>query len=198
MNTSQELSSLYNALINFNMKIEKIGKTSVNPYFKSNYAPLDYIIDICRPVLCECGLCIIQMVSGNNMITTRLCHESGEFIEETIVCDPVPMAGSNMVTPQAVGSNITYMRRYAYQAILCLSIGANDDDANVASGNKPGKNKRKLDSSYLNDKKWELLSEWLDNNYTTTMTITPSTLLMDHYEINKDLANKIDDKYFNK
>lgn len=35
--------------------------------------------------------------------------------------------------PQAVGSAITYMRRYALGAVLGLNID-NDDDGNAASG----------------------------------------------------------------
>ena len=44
--------------------------------------------------------------------------------------------------PQGVGSCITYQRRYAIGAILCLNID-DDDDANIASGNTAQKEQPK-------------------------------------------------------
>lgn len=38
-------------------------------------------------------------------------------------------------TPQAMGSQITYYRRYTLQSLLCLQV--EDDDAQTASNQKP-------------------------------------------------------------
>ena len=61
--------------------------------------------------------------------------------------------------PQGVGSCITYQRRYAIGAILCLNID-DDDDANIASGNTAQKEPPKKDNS--NEKK-ELTRDHINN-----------------------------------
>lgn len=61
--------------------------------------------------------------------------------------------------PQGVGSCITYQRRYAIGAILCLNID-DDDDANIAIGNTAQKEQPKKANS--NDKK-ELTRDHINN-----------------------------------
>lgn len=79
--------------------------------------------------------------------------------------------------PQGVGSCITYQRRYAIGAILCLNID-DDDDANIASGNTAQKEqpkeqpkktansrvKKELTRDHLNNESaMKSISEWLYN-----------------------------------
>jgi hypothetical protein len=59
------------------------------------------------------------------MVTTRLQHDSGEWIEQTIYL-PVPQQ-----TPQAYGSAITYAKRYQLQSMTGLP--SEDDDGQKAS-----------------------------------------------------------------
>jgi hypothetical protein len=84
----------------------------------------------------EAGIFFIQSPSpsddGKLHLTTRLIHESGEWIEDTAV---TPLQKSD---PQGVGSAITYMRRYSLAAITGLY--QDDDDGNAASG--VGQNQR--------------------------------------------------------
>ena len=58
-------------------------------------------------------------------LTTRLVHESGEWIEETM---SIPMIKQD---PQAFGSALTYARRYGLSSITGLY--ADDDDGYAAS-----------------------------------------------------------------
>src|SRR6202008_4399225 len=59
-------------------------------------------------------------------MTTRLLHESGEWMEGTLVM-PLPKQD-----PQGFGSAMTYARRYALAAITGLY--QDDDDGNAGSG----------------------------------------------------------------
>jgi hypothetical protein len=63
--------------------------------------------------------------SGTLALTTRLVHESGEWIEDTATL-PLPKND-----PQGYGSAMTYARRYALSAITGLY--QDDDDGNAAS-----------------------------------------------------------------
>ena len=134
MKRSEDITELTKALVKFNSEVSKITKDANNPYFKNNYATLDQIVEEIRPLLTKNGLAIMQFPSGDGntvSVTTLLIHESGQWIEsEPINMKPVKN------DPQAVGSCITYARRYSLQAFLSLNTGEDDDD-NKATHTEP-------------------------------------------------------------
>ena len=129
---SDSIELLAVALAKFHAACPKIVKDTRNDFFKSRYADLGTILGIVNPVLAANDLSVVQLVSGENELTTMLVHKSGQYIGAVSVMRPVG------VTPQALGSAITYQRRYAVAAILSLCID-DDDDGNAASatGSKP-------------------------------------------------------------
>ncbi|PFD89183.1 recombinase [Bacillus thuringiensis] len=133
MNKSETIIELAKALVKFNSEVNKIAKDADNPFFKNNYATLDTIIDEIRPILSKHGLSIMQIPSGdgqNVTLKTLLLHESGEWLEsDELTMKPVKN------DPQAVGSCITYARRYSLAAFLSLNTGE-DDDGNGATYGK--------------------------------------------------------------
>ncbi|QWG81380.1 MULTISPECIES: ERF family protein [Bacillus cereus group] len=140
MNKSETITELAKALVKFNSEVNKIAKDADNPFFKNNYATLDTIIDEIRPILSKHGLSIMQIPSGdgqNVTLKTLLLHESGEWLEsDELTMKPVKN------DPQAVGSCITYARRYSLAAFLSLNTGEDDDGngATYGKGNKPNQN----------------------------------------------------------
>ncbi|MBD5797053.1 recombinase [Bacillus pseudomycoides] len=137
MNRSETIAELAKSLVKFNLEVNKIAKDADNPFFKNNYATLDTIIDEIRPILSKHGLSIMQIPSGdgqNVTLKTLLLHESGEWLEsDELTMKPVKN------DPQAVGSCITYARRYSLAAFLSLNTGEDDDgnSATYGKGNKP-------------------------------------------------------------
>ncbi|MDK7481301.1 ERF family protein [Bacillus cereus] len=133
MNRSETISKLAKSLVLFNSEVNKIAKDADNPFFKNNYATLDTIIDEIRPILSKHGLSIMQIPSGdgqNVTLKTLLLHETGEWLEsDELTMKPVKN------DPQAVGSCITYARRYSLAAFLSLNTGE-DDDGNGATYGK--------------------------------------------------------------
>ncbi len=109
-------------------KIVTVTSKRTGGKYSFAYAPLEVILGVVRPVLKNNGLAFMQSVSGE-ALTTLLMHTSGEWIES----DPLPVrvdeAGS-----QALGSAITYARRYALTAALGI-VTEDDDDGNAADGN---------------------------------------------------------------
>lgn len=92
------------------------------------YADLATVVETVRPVLAKHGLSYLQGCSDGDKtvtITTRLLHRSGEWIEDSL---SMP-TGQN--TAQAVGSALSYGRRYSLMAILGLA--PEDDDGAAAS-----------------------------------------------------------------
>jgi hypothetical protein len=94
------------------------------------YAPLDAVLAAVREPLSQNGLAIAQILDGDDLVTLLL-HEGGGRLEGR-----APLPYKNGDTIQALGSAITYMRRYALQAILGIAA-EEDDDGDRASKAKP-------------------------------------------------------------
>lgn len=101
--------------------------------YKYGYVGLPTVIDAVRESLTKHGIAFIQLAgfaldssgaTGQASVTTILKHVSGEEMSGTIFmpCD---------ATPQAIGSAITYARRYGLQSI-CGIAAEEDDDAQKA------------------------------------------------------------------
>lgn len=122
---SQDLNELAPALSTAQGEFETVAKTADNPFFKSKYADLPSVVKAASPILAKNGLAVIQTL-GNDTLSTTLLHKSGQYVGDTAHLHLVKL------DPQAHGSAITYMRRYAYMAILGL-VADVDDDANSAT-----------------------------------------------------------------
>jgi hypothetical protein len=150
MKRSETIGALAKALTAFNSEVSKVSKDAANPFFKNNYASLDNIIDEVRPILTKNGLTLMQFPSGdgqNVSVTTYLMHESGEWIEsDPLIMKPVKN------DPQAIGSCITYARRYSLQSFLSLNTGE-DDDGNKATHTKQPEPKQTANTGHYEPKK---------------------------------------------
>ena len=127
-------SKLAAALAAFLGEVRDPALDGVNPHFRSKYATLPGVLQTVRPLLMKHKLAVIQspdLLDGRLVLKTRLMHAEGEVIESAL---PLPEAG----TMQAMGSAITYARRYSLTAMLGI-CGDEDDDGNSAS-TKPTQN----------------------------------------------------------
>jgi hypothetical protein len=133
MKTSEDITELAKALSKAQATISDPGKVSENPHFKSRYADLHEILQAIRPAFSEHGLSVVQFPvatdPGRMGLETRIMHESGQWIEPemTLSAD----LGNPKNVSHAMGSMITYMRRYSLAA--CAGIFQADDDGNAAS-----------------------------------------------------------------
>jgi hypothetical protein len=156
MQTSDSIQAIAAALVGFHKEVGKIPKDAKNPFFKSKYASLSGILEVISEPLTNNGLSIVQFPEGENGLTTRLCHSSGEWMEATYSMKP------SKDDPQGRGSTITYQRRYAVGAILSLNIDE-DDDGNAAS--KPnGQPKQQPIPSVPTKEEKQLLIDLLENS----------------------------------
>ncbi len=102
------------------------------------YATLASVVEAVRPALAAHKLAPIQGVTVEDLrvtVTTRIAHESGEWIETDV------MATAAASSPQAIGSVITYCRRYGLCAVLCLAT--EDDDGAAGEGQAAGNGNRR-------------------------------------------------------
>lgn len=131
--TSPSIVNLAESAVKMQAALERAVKGKKNPQFTgSKYADMAATVEASSDALAENGLCVLQfpVTSGGRVeVTTRLLHESGEWMESTLTMTP------EKGTPQALGSAITYARRYGWQSIL--GIAADDDDGSAASEPAP-------------------------------------------------------------
>lgn len=126
-------TALYAALAAAQADMPAVEKTGRNPHFKSKHVTLDHLIAMTRPVLNKHGLTIVQLPAraedGMPVLRTIITHVGGGSID-----DEAPLL-PDKVGMQALGSAITYMRRYAWAA-ACGIASEEDDDGQGASTGK--------------------------------------------------------------
>jgi len=126
MNKSETLTKLAVALVKAQAEIGIAKKDTANPFFKSKYADLTEVIATVKPALNKHGITFLQIVVEGG-VETVLLHESGEYISGIT---PIVVAKQN--DPQALGSAITYAKRYGLQAMI--GVPSDDDDGEAAMG----------------------------------------------------------------
>lgn len=136
--TSETIGKLSEALAKAQAILEGASMDRKNPHFNSKYADLASVWDACRKPLADNGLAVVQIPQSEGTkltVTTILSHASGEWIKGSLTME----AAKN--TPQAIGSCITYARRYALAAFV--GVAPEDDDGNEASAPQPPPSKPK-------------------------------------------------------
>jgi hypothetical protein len=127
MNHSDSITKISQALTKAWANIGAATKDAKNPFFKSSYATLGEVMEVVKQPLLDQGIIVLQPVVDGEFVETVLLHESGEWIsgKMKLVC-----AKPN--DPQAMGSAVSYNRRYGLQS-FCF-VPSVDDDAEKAMG----------------------------------------------------------------
>ena len=126
---SESIAKLALALSKAQSKITGALTDSNNPFFKSKYADLASVMDAIRIPFAENELAVTQLVQENDskhFLVTMLMHSSGEYVTSTY-----PLVIKDLNNPQAIGSVVTYARRYTLAAIA--GVAQVDDDGEAAN-----------------------------------------------------------------
>ena len=119
-----ENKNIIQALCEAKKEFKPIHKNQTNPGFKFDYADLNQYLDATQEALCKHGLFVSQTINLNTLVTTIHYAHSEKTIDSIATL-------KDAATPQAFGSQLTYLRRYSYAAILGLA--SEDDDAQESS-----------------------------------------------------------------
>lgn len=129
MTTSESINEIAGALAKAQAEMGGAVKDSANPFFKSKYADLSSVREAVNGPLTKHGIAVVQSPSTGGAVVsvaTMLVHTSGQWIRGEVSCT------AKDDSPQAVGSAITYLRRYALQSFA--GVAPEDDDAEAAQG----------------------------------------------------------------
>lgn len=134
MKTSETIKTIAPALLKAQKLIGGATKGAANPFFKSKYADYGAVLEACKDHLNENGIMILQPHTANergSFVETILIHESGEWVssETQVIC-------AKQNDPQALGSAITYARRYGLQSLLAMPAEDDDGESAMVRGSK--------------------------------------------------------------
>jgi len=132
---TMEARTINTQLLEAQRNIGAAVKGSANPFFKSSYADLGTVMEVVKKPLNDAGLAVTQELSVKinqvtgvpfNILNTTIRSESESITSSVAVPD--------MKDIQKLGGAITYLKRYALQALLF--VPTEDDDGNSAAGKK--------------------------------------------------------------
>lgn len=135
--TSATVAGIFSAFIAAQAEIGAAVKDSENPHFKSRYADLASVWSAFGDSFAKHKLAVMQApaIDGNHVrVVTRIIHSSGEWIESEVE------ALARDQSPQAIGSVITYLRRYGASALI--GVVQDDEDGNAGQSQGAPQNQR--------------------------------------------------------
>lgn len=123
------MQKLFTKILEVQQALKPIVKDSTNPHFKSKYYEINGLLGELRPILQKTKLVVLQpIVVRDNRVgvqTIVVDPESTEVYEESFF----PLTETGKI--QELGSQITYIRRYALASLFLIE--AEDDDGNTAT-----------------------------------------------------------------
>jgi hypothetical protein len=100
----------------------------VNPHFRSRYFALSDLLDIVKPTFASYGLAVLQIPStedGRISISAQVIHHSGHIFHLGSVG-----IKSDGLTLQALGSAMSYLKRYQLATLCGVAADLEEDDGN--------------------------------------------------------------------
>ena len=197
-----EKVNIYQKLNNFRGLVGAIRKDKENPFHKSKYADINSILEATTDKLSEAGLVDVDTTkideNGQLWLETKLINIDNpeEFLK---IETPLLLKDKN--NPQALGSALTYCRRY--NRVTLLGLEQEDDDGNAAAEppkeqySPPNIKQKKLElSAYLKthniigDTQKAFVQYLKSKNYNIENLNQLNQLLQ-----NKNLLNKLINEY---
>ena len=137
--TQQPMPAFWAAFLTAQKAMRDPAKDTQNPHFRSKFVSLKGVADAVRPALHSAGIVVTQLIDADEtgpIVRTILAHTSGGLIQSHC---PVLTAKPN--DAQAMGSAVTYARRYALAAICGVCPSDDDDDGEGSVSRAPVKAK---------------------------------------------------------
>lgn len=131
MAMSESIVTIAPALVAAQKAFKVVAQSGVNTHLRSKYSTIADYLNAINHALWANDLFLTQSVMKTDIgiaVTTKIIHKSGEWIESDPCVLPVEKPNA-----QAVGSAISYARRYSLAAFVGLSAGIEDDDGAAAS-----------------------------------------------------------------
>lgn len=116
---SKTIGKISEALSKAQGEMQIAGKSSAGYNFV--YADLTEYVKASRPALVKFGLSVVQLLStinNDDFVVTILSHSSGEWFKSQVKIIKSVDSRSKMSAEQALGSQISYFKKYAFASIV--------------------------------------------------------------------------------
>lgn len=137
MEMSEATSEIFAAFAKFQGELTNAVKSKAGHGYK--YADLAQCIETAREPLSNNNLAVTQLMGQSDKgatLTTMLIHSSGQWFRDEFIMEKAILSGGAGKNPaQGMGASISYMRRYAYTAIIGMTQ-EDEDAANVREAKK--------------------------------------------------------------
>lgn len=139
--TADQRAAMFKSYAEYFAQVTNPENTTMNTFFKQKYAPLNEVLNTIRPVLGEHGISVVQATGadddGHAYVQTLLLHQAGGYM-----CMPTLKAKPADNKIQSLGATLTYLRRFALNALAGVN-GEIDDDGNSDGEARDDKDKKK-------------------------------------------------------
>jgi hypothetical protein len=129
-------TSAATSLVNALADLENVAANkTVKANFVARYVSLDVLLDAIKPILHRHGFALRQVLvseEGRVGVHTSFLHISGEAFDAGKL-----MFKADGLTPQQIGSGLTYVRRQSIQTACLISTDLDDDGASASKPAKP-------------------------------------------------------------
>lgn len=148
--TGAQVTDLFKDFVAYFGEIENPENTAINTFFQNaKYAPLNEVLNTIRPVMAKHNLAITQLTSCDEerfcTVTTMLMHTGGAYIIFPAL-KARPAETKNAV--QGIGATLTYLRRFALNAVASV-CGEVDDDGNSNQSQSASKTAKKEKTPHM-------------------------------------------------
>lgn len=123
----KETTSATAALVKALAELHNVSANKINPAFKAKYISLDVLLDAIKPVLAKHDLALRQQIiseDGKVGVLTQFVHADGTTFDAGRL-----LLKADGLTPQQVGSLVTYGRRITASTAAGISVDTDDDGA---------------------------------------------------------------------
>lgn len=139
MNRSEDVSKLVAQLVKAQAEFKSAKKDIQGYGYK--YADLDGVYDAVKSALYNHGIVLVSSVKSFDPIGGWLTLESilmheNQFLSSECVTRVLPQQNRREIDSQAIGSAITYARRYCLGLITSIVAELDDDASSIISENK--------------------------------------------------------------
>lgn len=136
MSHSEQINEIAAALAAAQLEMTSASKNCTNPHFKTRYADINDFLLAVRPQLGKHGIALSQMpdmTPEGLVLQTMLIHkDSGQWLKSTMPINLKSDGRGNEM--QALGSCLTYLRRFCLSAIVGIASDVDMDDDGNGSG----------------------------------------------------------------
>lgn len=125
--------AIHKKLLAFQQLGITVEKDAANPFFKSRYTSLNQVLEKVKKPLNDAGIVILQRSEvewSDGKEVQGIVTELIDTEDDTLVRSFVPFVGATDM--QKLGSAISYARRYALIALLCLEDSDDDGESAIA------------------------------------------------------------------